>query len=636
MAQELDHSAERFRDLIEGAIHGIHVHRRGKPLFANQMLAEIFGYDSPKDILALDSIMELAAPHERNRLWQIAGARARGEDVPSHYEYQGQRRDGSVIWLDNVVRTLVWDGEPAVQASVIDITKRKEVDGALRREQRFNSAILDTIDSLVVVLDRKGRILLFNHACEAATGYRADELEQRSIWDVLIPQESVESVKQVFDKLSAGSLPSEYENAWLRKDGSECHISWSNTATLNDQGDVELVIGTGTDVTEQRALQRQLLQAQKMEAIGQLTGGVAHDFNNLLTAILGNLEMLEMWHGGDERSGKAISQAQEAANLGAELTGRLLAFARRQPLDPKAISLSEIVLDMSDLLSRTLGETIEINTVLANPLNDALVDPSQLQNALLNLAINARDAMPDGGRLTIETANVELDEDYAREDAEVNAGNYVLLSVADTGIGMTPEIRDRVFEPFFTTKDAGKGSGLGLSMIYGFAKQSGGHIRIYSESGQGTTVNLYFPEAGTHDEAMKTPSAEEAMPEAHGEVVLVVEDEPRVRHVTVQRLETLGYSVLEAENGPAALAVLATSPDVDLVFTDMVMPGGMSGSDLATAIRERSPQIKVMLTSGYAEQAGIEKDAFEEGEVWLRKPYRLIELASKIREVLDS
>ncbi|MGI9486244.1 MAG: PAS domain S-box protein, partial [Geminicoccaceae bacterium] len=585
LAQELDHSAERFRDLVEGSIHGIHVHRNGKPIFANQMLAEIFGYNSPKDILALDSIMELAAPHERNRLWQIAGARARGEDAPIHYEYQGQRQDGSIIWLDNVVRKLVWDGEPAIQASVVDITERKAVEGALQREQRFSSAILDTIGSLVVVLDRKGRIVLFNHACEAATGYHADEVEQRPIWDVLIPQESVESVKQVFDELSAGLFPSQYENAWLRKDGSDCLISWSNTATLNDQGSVELVIGTGTDVTEQRTLQQQLLQAQKMEAIGQLTGGVAHDFNNLLTAILGNLEMLEAWHGGEERSRKAISQAQEAADLGAELTGRLLAFARRQPLDPKATSFSEIVFEMSDLLSRTLGETIEINTVLANPLDKALVDPTQLQNALLNLTINARDAMLDGGKLTIETANVTLDEDYARVYAEVNAGDYVLLSVTDTGIGMPPEIRDHVFEPFFTTKDVGKGSGLGLSMVYGFVKQSGGHIRLYSEAGHGTAISLYFPKALGLDEATEASEPEEAMPQARGEVVLVVEDEPRVRQVTVQRLETLGYIVLEAENGPAALDVLTGSPAMDLVFTDMIMPGGMSGGDLAREVR---------------------------------------------------
>jgi signal transduction histidine kinase len=382
----------------------------------------------------------------------------------------------------------------------------------------------------------------------------------------------------------------------VRKDGTFCLISWSNTATLSEQGDVELIIGTGTDVTEQRALQQQLLQAQKMEAIGQLTGGVAHDFNNLLTAILGNLEMLEMWHGDDERSGKAISQAQEAADLGAELTGRLLAFARRQPLDPKATSFSDIVFEMSDLLARTLGETIKINTVLANPLDTALVDPAQLQNALLNLCLNARDAMPDGGRLTIETANVELDEDYARDYAEVNAGDYVLLSVTDTGIGMAPEIRDRVFEPFFTTKEVGKGSGLGLSMIYGFVKQSGGHIRLYSEVGHGTAVSLYFPKAmGTTDLA-EAARSEEAMPQGCGEVVLVAEDEPWVRQVTVQRLETLGYTVLEAENGRAALDLLAKSPTVDLVFTDIAMLDAFHVKSLALEIaRQEIPHPRVII-----------------------------------------
>ena len=631
-----ENDERRFRHLVEGSAHGILVHGNGKPLFANRRLTEIFGYDSPAEILALETIMGLAAPHERDRLSRIVDALVRGEEGASHYEYQGRRRDGALIWLDNVARTLTWGDEPAVQVSVVDTTARRTVEEALRQEQRFNRAILDTIDSLVVVLDRDGRIVHFNHASETATGYRAEEVEGRLIWDVLIPQENIDSVRQVFHSLSAGRFPNRHENEWVGKDGTRRLVSWSNTATVNDHGDVAFVIGTGVDITEQRALQEQLLQAQKMEAVGQLTGGIAHDFNNLLTAIIGNLELLEIWHAGDQRSEQAIGQAQEAAELGAELTGRLLAFARRQPLDPKVISLSDIVLDIGELLARTLGETIEISMVLGNPLDRAFADPSQVRNALLNLAINGRDAMPDGGHLTIETANVELDEAYARDHAEVIAGDYVMLSVTDTGSGIAPEIRDRVFEPFFTTKDVGIGSGMGLSMVYGFIKQSGGHVRLYSEVGHGTTVSLYLPKTEDPDRARTVSGVPAEMPLARQETVLVVEDDVRVRRITVERLETLGYSVLEAENGQAAVDLLKGAPSVDLVFTDVVMPGGMSGTDLAREVERLRPGVKVLLTSGYSAHAGIENGKAEDGMPWLRKPYRLAELARKVRDVLEA
>ncbi|MDH3664697.1 MAG: PAS domain S-box protein, partial [Alphaproteobacteria bacterium] len=492
----------------------------------------------------------------------------------------------------------------------VDVTDLKRSEEAVREQQERLRSILETAPDAIITIDDHGLISSFSPYAESMFGFSADEVIGQNVKILMPPPFHEEHDGYLAHFRETGEkkiIGIGREVVAQRKDGTTFPMHLAvNEMSIEGQ---QMFTGVIRDITVEKTRDEQLRQAQKMEAVGQLTGGVAHDFNNLLTAIIGNLEMLEAWHCGDERSEKAISQAQEAAGLGAELTGRLLAFARRQPLDPKVISLSDMVLEMSELLARTLGETIEINTVLANPLDKALVDPTQVQNALLNLAINARDAMSKGGQLTIETANVELDDDYARDHADVTAGNYVLLSVSDTGTGMSPDIRDRVFEPFFTTKDVGKGSGLGLSMVYGFIRQSGGHVRLYSEVGQGTAISLYFPKVEHADSATEEPRTATDIPLARRETVLVVEDDPRVRQVTIQRLQTLGYSVLEAENGHAALDVLKEAPAVNLVFTDVVMPGGMSGSDLAEKVHRLYPGIKVLLTSGYSEHAGIENGA---------------------------
>ena len=499
---------------------------------------------------------------------------------------------------------------------------------------RLNQAMLDTIDALVVVLDCDGRIVLFNHACEATTGYRAEEVRHRLIWDVLIPDENIEPVKQVFSSLTAGQFPNRHENEWVRQDGANCLIRWSNTVILDDKGGIEFVIGTGIDITEQHTLQERYVQAQKMEAIGQLTGGVAHDFNNLLTVIVGNLEMLEPKLVDDGQSSVLLEEAMEAAELGGQLTGRMLAFARRQPLEPKVIDLNVLVLELTDMLRRTLGESIEITTVLAQDLGQTKADPAQLQNALLNLCINARDAMPNGGKLTIETTVAGLDEDYAADHADVSPGDYIMLSVSDNGTGIPPEIQQRVLEPFFTTKEVGAGTGLGLSTIYGFSKQSGGHLRLYSEMGVGTTVSLYLPliEGVISSDEEQTVASD--APEIKRETILVVEDDHRVRTTTVARVQDLGYDVLQAEDGKSALKILRRSPAVDLLFTDVVMPGGMMGGELVEEAKRFYPGLKVLFTSGYTEQASLQADVIEGGAV-LKKPYRRPELASKLREALD-
>ncbi|MBI1776724.1 MAG: response regulator [Proteobacteria bacterium] len=387
---------------------------------------------------------------------------------------------------------------------------------------------------------------------------------------------------------------------------------------------------------EHRAMERQFAQAQKMEAVGQLTGGVAHDFNNLLTVIMGNLELLEFSLKGRPEDIASLQAALGATLRGAELTRQLLAFSRRQALEPRIVRINKLVKGMTRLLSRTIGENVEISRKTSPDLWPVLVDPTQLESALVNLAVNARDAMPNGGKLTIETANAPLDESYAAQYAEVTAGDYVALSVSDTGIGMPPEIVARVFEPFFTTKEIGKGTGLGMSMVFGFVKQSLGHIKVYSEVGHGTTVRLYLPRAQVQGDAKAQPAPAETPSMAQsGEVILLVEDDASVRKIAMQNLARFGYQVLDAVDGPTALAVLDRSGRIDLLFTDLIMPGGMDGTELADRARQRRPGLKILFTSGYTEPALASKMLRIDGAAVLPKPYRIADLGRKVREVLD-
>src|SRR6185312_10813584 len=372
----------------------------------------------------------------------------------------------------------------------------------------------------------------------------------------------------------------------------------------------------------------------KMEGIGQLTGGVAHDFNNLLTIILGNLETLQRGLQASSldaaRLARSTDNALRGAQRAAALTQRLLAFSRRQPLDPKPVDIGRLVSGMSDLLRRTIGEQIAIEAVLAGGLWRAHVDPNQLEVAVLNLAVNARDAMPAGGKLTIETANAYLDEGYAAVQAEVVPGQYVVICVSDTGIGMTKQVLERAFEPFFTTKDVGQGTGLGLSQVYGFVKQSGGHIKIYSEPQQGTTVKLYLPRLAGAGKGESTAAVIPAAATGSGESILVVEDNEDVRVFTAQVLGELGYRVNVAPDGTLALRVLEELAGVDLLFTDVGLPGGFNGRALANEARRRWPRVKVLYTTGYARNSIVHQGRLDPDVELLTKPFTQAALASKI------
>jgi len=392
-----------------------------------------------------------------------------------------------------------------------------------------------------------------------------------------------------------------------------------------------------TEMKAREAAEGQVRQMQKMESIGQLTGGIAHDFNNMLAIVIGSLDLAERRLRSDpDKAEKSIGHAREGAERAATLTGRLLAFSRQQPLAPVPIDPNKLVSSMSELLRRTLGEQISVETVLAGGLWPTFADASQLENAILNLAVNARDAMPEGGRLTIETGNSYLDDDYAATRSEVIPGQYVVICLSDSGSGMTPAVMERAFDPFFTTKEVGKGTGLGLSQVFGFVKQSGGHIAIYSEIGEGTTVKLYLPRfQGNMTDRPTVAAALDTLPEGRSEeVLLVVEDEQRVRHFSVDALRDLGYTALSAANGAEALKMLEQQPQIAMLFTDIVMPE-MNGRKLADAARALKPDIKILYTTGYTRNAVVHNGMLDAGVAFLPKPFTIAQLAVKIRAVLD-
>ncbi|WP_449410447.1 PAS domain S-box protein [Methylobacterium komagatae] len=483
----------------------------------------------------------------------------------------------------------------------------------------------------------EGLVTAVNPAWTEMLGWREDELIGRPLFDLVHPDD-LDSTLEAASELSRGQSHARFDNRYRTRDGGYRWIAWS---TRPSEG---LINAVGRDITAEReraeALARTeeaLRQAQKMEAVGQLTGGLAHDFNNMLAGIVGSLEMMQtrLLQGRTGDLERYIGAAQGAAKRAAALTHRLLAFSRRQTLDPKPTDVNRLVVGMEDLVRRTVGPSVSVEVVAAGGLWPTLVDPSQLENALLNLCINARDAMPEGGRIVIETCNRWLDHRAAAE-RDVAPGQYVSLCVSDNGTGMLPEVKAKAFDPFFTTKPLGEGTGLGLSMIYGFVRQSGGQARIYSEVGQGTMVCLYLPRhLGEAEEPEEVSAPAEAVPARAGETVLVVDDEPTVRMLVAEVLGDLGYAALEAADGPAGLKLLQSEARIDLLVTDVGLPGGMNGRQMVDAARASRPDLKVLFITGYAENAALNHGHLAPGTQVLTKPFSLDTLAVRIRSLIE-
>ncbi|SFD02439.1 PAS domain S-box protein [Massilia yuzhufengensis] len=485
---------------------------------------------------------------------------------------------------------------------------------------------------LMLVADFSSNIVAVNPAFTTVLGWIDSELVGTPFLDLVHPDDVASTLREVGD-LSVGRTTFSFENRYRHRDGSYRTLAWSASP---DSGFIHAV---ARDVTAEReaalAMKRTeqaLQQSQKMETIGKLTGGVAHDFNNLLQVIAGNLQLLGTDVASHPRAQRRIENAMQGVLRGAKLASQLLAFGRRQALEPKVVRIGRNVAAMDDMLRRALGEAIETQTVIQAGLWNAFVDVSQVENAILNLCINARDAMDGVGKLTIEVGNAHLDDYYAHAHPDVSPGQYVMIAVSDTGSGMPPEVMAQAFEPFFSTKAEGKGSGLGLSMVYGFARQSGGHVKIYSEVGLGTTVKMYLPRSMEAEDAVEPIELREA---AGGtETILVVEDDEGVRETAVELLGELGYRVLKAPDASSAMAIVASGIPIDLLFTDVVMPGPLRSPDLARKAREAIPHLAVLFTSGYTENAIVHGGRLDAGVDLLAKPYTRLALASKIRHVL--
>ncbi len=506
-------------------------------------------------------------------------------------------------------------------------------DAALRySEHLFRQIFQDSPLGIVLASSDHRRIVQANPAFCRLLGFTAAALAGQDIAEVTHVDD-----RGLLTEIGSAERPWQFvELRFVTRSGA---LAWCRlrVVPLNiDEGSEKLLLVLAEDITRQKRIEAELRQAQKMEAVGQLTGGVAHDFNNLLGVIIGNAEFLVDVVRDNPEHAALVEEILSGALSGADLTRRLLAFARRQPLQPRQVDLNAYLPNHVAILRRALGETITITTRLAGNLWLTRVDAPQIGDALLNLTINARDAMPHGGSIVIETANERVGQEYAAQNADLMAGDYVVLSVADTGVGMSPELLERAVEPFFTTKGPGAGSGLGLSMVYGFAQQSGGHLQIQSEVGRGTTVRLYLPRAQGEDTEPSAQAAAEPVPPRGDEIILLVDDNAEMRAIARRQLMTLGYRVVEAESSTEALQRLQNGECFDLLFTDIVMPDGLTGYQLAVAAQQLQPDLRVLYTTGYEGAVPRDDGAAPAGGSMLRKPYRQRELASTVHAVLGA
>jgi PAS domain S-box-containing protein len=595
----------------------------------NPAAERLFGYSAAE---AIGRHIDLIVPSERlDELNDILTRVSQGETV-AHHETLRVTKHGRLLSISLSVSPLRSISGEIIGASKIarDITESKRTQAALTQEIEERQRIFETSQDLILVTDTKGTFVQVSPSSMTILGLRPENMIGHSAMEFIHPDD-LESTRQEMRSARHGHLMRNFETRYVHKEGHAVNLSWMGTWSEP----VRRHFFVGRDLTEKQAAEAQFRQAQKMDAVGQLTGGVAHDFNNILTVITGTIGILEDALAHDPQLSAIAKMIDDAAERGASLTKHLLAFARRQPLQPREVDVNTLVLETIKLLRPTLGEQIQINPLLAENASPALVDPNQLTTAILNLAINARDAMPSGGKLVVETSNVSLDEDYAAMNRDVVVGNYVMIAVSDTGTGIPAANLERVFDPFFTTKEVGKGTGLGLSMVFGFVKQSNGHIKIYSEEGHGTTVKTYLPRAtGLSDTPLESLTT--ASIAVGNETVLVVEDDALVRRYVITQIESLGYKTLEASRASEALKIIDGPNHVDLLFTDVIMPGSMNGRQLVNEALVRRPGLKTLFTSGYTENAIVHHGRLDTGVLLLAKPYRKADLARMIRLALES
>jgi PAS domain S-box-containing protein len=631
-------SETKFRDLVENTgdiiweMDGHFIYT-----YCSPNIVSILGY-APEELLG-KTLFDFMPSGEAKRVGDLFGRIAAEQRPFALLTHKACHKNGGT-------RVLESSGKPVFDEAGRfrgfrgvdrDITRRERAEEAL---EQFNELILNSVGEGIYGLDLQGRPTFVNPAVSRMTGWRTEDLLGRPLHEILhhsrpdrtpYPKELCR-ICAVFQE---GALSRADNEVFWRKDGTSFPVEYLTTPIRGERGEAMGVVVTFQDITDRKKLEEQLRQSQKMEAVGRLAGGIAHDFNNMLTVITGYSELLLQSLAPGSPLRNTVEQIKQAGERAAGLTGQLLAFSRKQVLQTKVLDLNAVVADMDKMLRRVIGEDIDLLTVLKPGLGRVKADPGQLEQVMLNLAVNARDAMPQGGKLTIETADVELDAAYARRHVTVKPGPYVMLAVSDTGCGMDAETQARVFEPFFTTKEQGKGTGLGLSTVYGIVQQSGGNIWIYSEPGRGTTFKIYLPKV---EEAadMGDPVVAHMQQPRGTETILLVEDNPNVLGLARTVLQGQGYSVLEAPKGERALEIREQhNGAIHLLVTDVVMPG-MSGRELAERLATSYPEMKVLYLSGYTDESIVHHGVLDHGMAFLQKPFTPDALARKVREVLDS
>ena len=639
----MENTLERLSGILSIAADAIiSVDDTFRIVFFNQGAEATFGYRAPE---VLGRPLDILLP-ERFRTAHQAHITAFGRSA-SPARLMGERqtilalhKDGREFPAEASISKLDVGGGRLYTAVLRDVTERKEIEAQLEHRVAERTAeltaLLGALPDGVIKIDQDMRIALATATLERMTGYGQGELTGHRCEDLCNTPQDVAAMLKAWDSETGSGSPAPSRVGVRRKDGSSFPAVVVGRAVRDMNGAIAGRVAVVRDISVDLEQQKALAISQRMETFGQLTGGIAHDFNNLLAVIMGNLELLAMRPLG-EKERALVARADEAAQMGARLTERLLTFARRRPLTPKTLNLNDLITALVDLLRRSIGEHIELNTSLTPHLPLIHADASEIENAVLNLAINARDAMPRGGSITIETAEHVVAEGAPPVPAGLAPGLYVRLSVRDTGCGMNAAVQARAFEPFFTTKQPGKGTGLGLSTIYGSVKHLGGMVTLTSTPGAGTVVDIYLPHTNTPaaDEAAERPTG--PLPLSAGERVLLVEDDPGVREIARQRLEDLGYVVAEAENGPSAIEILKSgAPRFDLVLADILMPGGMTGYDVAEWVLANCRGTRVLLTSGYAGDALDVRPGLPVTPPLLRKPYSREALARTVRAALDA
>jgi PAS domain S-box-containing protein len=624
----LRESERRYRTLFEESKDAIYVSATdGTLVDFNKSMLTLFGYtrEEMEMLNAEEMYVHASDRHEFRQVIEREGG-------VSNYEVQLVGKDGTV--MDCLLSSTVQPGEDGeilgYQGIIRDITHRKQAQDKLRKEKEFSDAAIGSLPGLFYMLDEQGKFVRWNKNVERVSGYSASELSNLDPFEFFIGEDRqaiIDAVKEVFEKGS-----STVEVDLVAKDGSRKPYFFTGKAVILDGK--RCLVGMAISLDERRRLERQLRQSQKMEAVGRLAGGIAHDFNNILTIILSNTEFLLKDCRSPDTNHEELMEIRSAAERAASLTGQLLAFSRKQVLQARVLNLNDVVVNVEKMLRRLIGEDIELVTMLTSSLWSVEADPGQLEQIIMNLAVNARDAMPSGGRLSIQSGNVELDTDFAKTHYPIVPGRYVMLAVSDNGIGMDADTHSRIFEPFFTTKQRGQGTGLGLSTVYGIVKQSGGYIWAYSEPGQGTTFEIYLPRVEKTAERLKSATA--AAPHVTGsEVVLLVEDERLVRALARRILEGGGYTVLEADGAREAIDISGHHQGgIDLLLTDVVMPE-VNGPELAERLAGERPDMQVLYMSGYTDHAALRQGVWEADASLIQKPFSPDSLLRKVQEVLS-